>query len=731
MNRPLSTSLRSACVLVLLCGAACGPVAARGEGARPGAPAPAGPGAQAGAAPVVNVDGRSVTTDMHARITQARDRVFPALVNITVISVSYWGGSESKGGSTGSGTIITPDGLVVTNHHVIDDGKSFKVTLADKREVSATLVGDDPMTDLALLRINMKELGDNAQLPVATFGDSDTLAVGDYVMAMGAPYGLARSFTLGVVSNTERVFTSFSGDDIQDQEFDFDVSSDIFTRWIQHDALILPGNSGGPLVNLDGQIIGVNTRGGSGLGFANPSSLVKRVVDELSRSGEVTRSTIGANFKSVKRTGYKEGVLVNSVIDGSAADKAGLRAGDVVTAMNGQAISARFPEEIPLVLRRIADMPVGSSIQLSYMRDGQAGSATVVTEKLLKERGKETSLRMFGMSISEITPKMARNRNLDTTEGVLCIGVRGGGPSEIAEPALRFGDIIKAVDGKPVRTVQEAIDTYKALVAKEPIQEYVTIEFDRNGKNNLTLIKPRPEKPDDPPRELPKAWIGIATQPVLRQLSKQLELPEEQTGFRVTRVYPRTLAAESGLKQGDIIVALNDKALSPRGMQDAGMFQRQVRQLAIQGKAKLRVLRDRQATDIEVTLERTRLTQEEALRDTNRDFELTVRELTFFDLDDNRWSEDTQGVVVVNADHAGWAGLAGIAEGDLIQKINNTPITDLASYRKAMEEIAKQQPERVAFFVLRGTRTQFKFAEPQWKPTTAATPEAGKDGDKK
>lgn len=701
-------------LLLLLCGAPHALAQAPAAGHRPAQPA--------------SMDGREVSGDTHARILAARDKVFPALVNISVISVSYWGGSETKGGSTGSGTIISQDGLVVTNHHVINDGTSFKVTLADKREVSASLVGDDPMTDLALLRINMKELGDGAALPVATFGDSDTLGVGDYVMAMGAPYGLARSFTLGVVSNTERVFTSFSGDDIQDQEFDFDVSSDIFTRWVQHDALILPGNSGGPLVNLDGQIIGVNTRGGSGMGFANPSSLVKRVVDELSRTGEVTRSTIGANFKSVKRTGYKEGVLVNSVIDGSAADKAGLKAGDVVTAMNGQAISAKFPEEIPLVLRKIADMPVGTSIELAYMRDGQSGTATVATEKLLKERGKETTLRMFGMSISEITPKMARNRNLSTTEGVLCIGAKSGGPSEIAEPAIGFGDIIKSIDGTPIKTVQDAIDTYKGIVTKSPIPEYVTIEFDRSGKNNLTLIKPRPEKPDDPPRELPKAWIGVATQPVLKQLSKQIGLPDEATGFRITRVYPRTVAADSGLRQGDIIIALNDKPLTPRGMQDAGAFNRQVRQLAINGKAKLKVLRDKQPTDIEVSLERTRLTQEEALRDTNRDFELTVRELTFFDLDDNRWDEGTQGVMVVNAERAGWAGLAGVSDGDLIQKINNVPITDLASYRKAIEDVSKQQPERVAFFVLRGTRTQFKFAEPQWKPVTAATPDAAKEG---
>ncbi len=658
--------------------------------------------------------------NLPAAIEVARDRVFPALVNISVISVSFWEGKETKGGSTGSGTIISPDGLIVTNHHVVDDGRTFKVTLADKREITATLVGEDPMTDLAVLRLNLQALNGQTTLPVAKFGDSDSLAVGDYVLAMGAPYGLNRSVTLGVVSNTERVFTGFGGDDIQDQEFDFDRSSDIFTRWLQHDALILPGNSGGPLVNLRGEIVGINTRGGNGLGFANPSNFAKSIVDEIIAHGEVTRSTIGANFKSVKKTGIEQGVLINSVNDEGSAANAGLKAGDVITAIDGKAVSARFPEEIPLVLREIADKPVGTPINLSYLRDGQTGSATATTEKLLREKGKEFALRMFGISISEITDKMARNRNLQSKQGAIVIGIRGGGPAQIAEPAITYGDVVKSINGVTIASEQDALNAYRTIVSQEPIPEFVVVEFDRNGKSNLTLLKPRPEKPDDPPRELPKAWIGIATQPVLKQLADQLK-DKGTLGFRVTRIYPNTLAAQSGLIVGDIITKLNGEALSPRSIQDSGMFQRQVRRLSAGGMAKLAILRDGTAKDLDITLERTRITAEEALRDSNRDFELTVRELTFFDRDDNRWAESVQGVIVQSVERAGWAGLAGVFEGDLIQRINNYTITDLASYRKAMEAIAKEQPARVSFFVLRGPRTQFKFAEPDWKPTVAAT----------
>lgn len=659
--------------------------------------------------------GKASSADLQAAIEQARDRVFPALVNIQTVTVSYWSGSESKSAQIGSGTIISADGLILTNNHVVEDGRSFRITLSDKRELPATLVGADPLTDLAVLKINVTDLKGGPLPAVATYGDSDTLRVGDYVLAMGAPYGLTRSVTLGVVSNTERVFTGSASDEIADQEFDFDTSSDIFTRWIQHDALILPGNSGGPLVNLKGEVVGVNTRGGSGFGFANPAMQARRVAAALAKDGEVIRSDIGAAFKAVGRAGLTEGVLLNSVNEDSPAAKAGLKPGDVILSMDGKSITARFPEEIPLVLRSIADRPVGTSIDIEYRREGESHKTAVVTEKLLKERGKEASLRVFGISAAEVTERLARSRRLENTDGAFVLGVRPGGPAQTAEPALSPGDVIHSVGGTPVKSLKDLVETYRALAAKDPLPEFVTVEFDRQGKNTLTLIKPRPDDKEDPPRELPKAWIGVATQPVLKDLAREAGLGDA-VGFRVTRVYPGTIADKAGIRVGDVVTAINGDRLAPRGMQEAGMFQRRVRQLNIGDEASLTLLRGTQPEEVKLTLERSRLTQEEARRDENRDFELTVRELTFFDRDDNRWDDDVRGVLVVDLERAGWARFAGIVPGDLIQRIDTHQITDLASYRKAMEEIAKRQPERVTFVVMRGHRTQYKFAEPEWKP---------------
>jgi serine protease Do len=194
----------------------------------------------------------------------------------------------------------------------------------------------------------------------------------------------------------------------------------------------------------------------------------------------------------------------------------------------------------------------------------------------------------------------------------------------------------------------------------------------------------------------------------------------------VPRGHAGTLAAASDLRVGDIIVALNGEAVRPRGMQDAGLFQRRVRTLEEDGTAQLTVLRGGAEQTIDVALERTRITPQEARRDHNLDFELTVREVTFFDRDENRWGDDVQGVIVIDVENAGWAGLAGIGPGDLIQRIGDRPITNLEEYQAALTDLAEKKPSRVVFVVLRGVRTHFQYAEPDWGAgALAQEPEQG------
>jgi serine protease Do len=209
---------------------------------------------------------------------------------------------------------------------------------------------------------------------------------------------------------------------------------------------------------------------------------------------------------------------------------------------------------------------------------------------------------------------------------------------------------------------------------------------------------------------------------VVKDLARQLG-HGDKPGFRVTRIYPGTQASASDLKVGDVIVAINGEKVTPKGMQDAGSLQRKIRSLKADEKAKITVLRGGeagapQATELEVQLERTRIDAEEARRDTNKDFELNVRELTFFDRDDERWDDTVTGVLVEGSERLGWAGAAGVRGGDLIQRINDQPVPDLDTYRKVMAQLAKDQPSRVVFVVLRDNRVTYRYAEPEWKAKT-------------
>lgn len=661
---------------------------------------------------------------VRAMVGQARDQVFPSLVNIDVVVLEYQGGKEAKARQGGSGTIIDPSGLVLTNAHVTDQGHKFWCVLADKQRVPATLVGEDPWTDLAVLKIDKSKLADpSAPLAAAQFGDSDQLAVGDYVLAMGSPFALSRTVTLGIVSNTERVFTSTrDAGEVDEMMLNWEQRTGLFTNWIQHDALINPGNSGGPLVNLLGQIVGVNTRGGAGMAFATPSNMARQVAESLMARGEVPRSSIGASFRHTQNTGIETGVLVDSVETDGPAWTAGLRTGDVVTAVDGRAVNVRFAEEVPPLLKRIADKPIGSPVTIAYSRSGAPRAASITTEKLLKDKGEQAALRTWGLTAQRITERAAQLRKLPSTKGAIVTSMRSGGPAEQAEPKLGWGDVIRSIDGAPIESLAALIDKYKQIDAMKEKPETVLIEYERESKSFLTLIKPKPEERPDPAPELPRAWLGVTTQPVVKAMAEKLTSPSsapsaDQRGFRVVRVHSSTNAARAGLLVGDIIYSIGDTKIQPKGLQEAGLLNREVRKLDIESSIVLGVYRNGKPIEVKLDLERTRQTAAEVPRVRDSDFELAVREIVFTDREDQKWSDSVRGMVVESAESAGWAGLAGIRPGDLIQKIGDIEVADTASYKKAMEKIKQAQPERVVFVVYRGVRTYFRFVEPDWKPT--------------
>jgi serine protease Do len=344
--------------------------------------------------------------------------------------------------SLGSGFVINRDGYVATNNHVVDGATEIKVTLSDGREFTAKVLGRDPKTDLALLKV------DATALPVIPLGDSTKLEVGEPVMAIGNPFGLEQTVTTGIVSATGRV-----------------IGEGPYDNFIQTDASINPGNSGGPLINTRGEAVGINTAilsqtGGSvGIGFSIPVNVAKPVFTQLASAGHVTRGYLGVEIQRVTSELAKSfklpavrGALVASVVDGSPAQKAGLRPGDVITEYDGHVVARS--DDLPLV---VAETPVGRDVRLTVVRGGAPVTLTAHVGKLADAEepaaAEAKSKSSLGLSVQTLTANLADEVGLREKKGVLVRGVEDGSPAATA--GLRPGDVIAEVDHKSVASVDE------------------------------------------------------------------------------------------------------------------------------------------------------------------------------------------------------------------------------------------------------------------------------------
>lgn len=341
----------------------------------------------------------------------------------------------------GSGVVVRPDGYILTNFHVIANADQLSVRLINRPgELAARVVGVDRPTDLAVLKIEADDL------TPATFGDSDSLAVGEWVLAAGSPFGFDNTVTAGIVSATGR------GEGLTTQ------TSERFDEFIQTDAAVNPGNSGGPLINLEGQVVGINnqiatrTGGSVGLGFAIPSSIARPVADSLIENGKVERSFLGVEWREATEPEGLDGVVVERVMEGSPAAQAGIRVGDVVTRFNGRPTTSggRFRSAI-------AFTPPGTPATIEVVRNGRPQTITVTLVDRATGEAARTGGRAFrdlGFAIAPFEQADADRLNFPLgATGLIAIDVVANSPA--AEADLRQNDIIVAVNGRRVQSVEE------------------------------------------------------------------------------------------------------------------------------------------------------------------------------------------------------------------------------------------------------------------------------------
>ncbi len=431
-----------------------------------------------------------------ANFSDLAERVRPGVVNIQVVKKvqnvglafpnfpggpfgdespfgRFFGGNpsaERKEEAVGSGFIISPEGFILTNNHVVEDAEQIKAKLSDGREYNGKIVGRDPKTDLAVVKIDGAK-----DLHPLLLGNSEDVKVGSWVVAVGSPFGLEETVTQGIVSGKGRVIGSGPYDD-----------------FIQTDASINPGNSGGPLIDMRGEVIGINTAinpNGQGIGFAIPINMAKNIVPQLEQKGSVTRGWLGIGIQQMtpaleKSFGLKGkgGVLVADVYKGSPAERAGIERGDIILQFDGKEVAES--RDLP---RIVASTSVGKTVNIKLLRDGKEIQRTVKVGELEEktEAAHLPSRKSLGITVESLTPEIARDLGVEQGLGVAVSSVEPGSPA--ADAGIRTGDVIQEVDRKPVKSVED----FRQKIEQAKSQDNILLLIQRGQNSLFAAVTPK------------------------------------------------------------------------------------------------------------------------------------------------------------------------------------------------------------------------------------------------
>ena len=559
-------------------------------------------------------------------VEQAIARMASTIVRIEVISEEGEDGQMRRNHAVGSGSIIDAEGHVLTNYHVAGRGATFLCRLADRQEIPATLVGADAMTDLAVIKLDLARRRSSEPLPVATFADSSKVRPGDNVLSMGCPAGLNQSVTLGIVANDQMVMTRFVGG----MDLDGESVGDL-VRWIGHDAIIFGGNSGGPLVDSEGRIVGVNELGVGSLGGAIPSNTARSVADELIRHGKVRRSWTGIDARPLLRSqAGAKGVLVGGVLAGSPAERAGLKAGDVVQSIGGAPVHADCAELMPDFHRVECGLAIGKEVDVALVRQGRALALKITPVEREPRVAREAAIESWGATFRDLTTLSALTLRRADRVGVLVHTRREGGPASTAKPEIEDGDLIVSLAGQPVANLADLRARTKVAVGKSTEPVPVLVGVRRGEAELLTVVRLGPEPDPEPSPRAAKAWAGLSTQVLTPELAKALGVAA-RSGVRVTQVLPGSSAAEAGVKVGDVVLKLDGKVVTSRRKEDADNFGASLREYPADATVDLDMLRDGQPLAVKMRLRERPAPASELPSVRERRLGFTARSLGFDD----------------------------------------------------------------------------------------------------
>jgi len=421
-------------------------------------------------------NGETIVRDFREIVREATRAVFPAVVYIRVVRESHETGRRRTQEASGSGVIITDDGDALTNWHVIDKAIEIRCLLADGRWKVADLVGSDQDLDLAMIRLRLDE---GETVPTAEIGVSGTLEEGDFVMAMGAPWGLNRSVSVGIVSCTRRYLPEASE----------------YSLWLQTDAAISPGNSGGPLVDTAGRVIGINTRGsmtGGDMGFAIPADTIVPLLDRLRERGEIGWSWSGILLQPLRDFDRNmifegdEGVIVAGVEPSSPAEEAGLRSRDRLLTIAGERVVGMTSEDLPEIRQRLALLPADEATTITAIRGGIERAVTLTPREKGRVEGESLDTPRWGLTVKAINRFEKPDLFFHREEGVFIEGIRF--PGNAASAGLSTDDILIEIDGTPVTTIEDVRRVYERTVESIPTRPRILVRMLRAGQQRQVVM---------------------------------------------------------------------------------------------------------------------------------------------------------------------------------------------------------------------------------------------------